>query len=109
MSKELVENRKEYQLTSRILPSWETIVNKYHAYQTSLKINMVSMKLKEYQEQNGYYPETLEDLGLRQELVSDVLSGSSFNYKKDGESVSLSPKTDFGKRGKNMTLKTILN
>lgn len=79
------------------------------AYQASLKMNLISQKLKDYHERKEQYPASLDYLGMTREVITDTLSDRPFNYElKDGK-VRLSSTTDFGKSSKSFQLSFALD
>ena len=109
IGKEVNENKYDYPLTSLILPGLEPAFKKYYSYQTSLKLNIISMKLKQYQNEHGQYPDSLEKLSLETEITTETLDGGSFLYSDENGTVKLSSKTDFGKASKGLQMSVTLD
>jgi hypothetical protein len=104
LNKDLTENKYEYPLTSLLMPSYTNLIKKYQGYQTSLKMNLLSLKLKEFRENQGNYPDSLDQLSVDKDLFLDTLSETNFTYTKKDDQITLEPITDFGKDNKGMKI-----
>jgi hypothetical protein len=94
-------DKNMHPITSMILPSYSGILKKYYQRQDTLKLNMLSMKIKEHKETYGEFPQSLEELSLAPELITDTINRESFTYSISDNSIVLeSTKSIINSEGK---------
>ena len=83
------------------MPSYKTLLKKYYPHQDTLKLNMLSMKIKEHKETYGEFPSSLEELSLATELITDTINRKNFTYSITDNSIVLeSAKSIINSEGK---------
>ncbi|MCK4643350.1 hypothetical protein KAU32_06910 [bacterium] len=94
---EIYKETDEYQskiektsLWGYLMPVFDFVYFKYLATEQRMKLVKVAALLAKYEKDNDEYPDSLEELGLDENLLKDKLSGSKLIYKiKEDNSVMI--------------------
>ena len=76
--KEIIKKSENSIFLSQMLPAYDKIYKNFHKSQTTLKKNLLALKVEEYKEQHGVEPETLQDLNVPQDYLIDSVTGNPF-------------------------------
>ncbi|MCM8538950.1 MAG: hypothetical protein NE328_01625 [Lentisphaeraceae bacterium] len=68
-------------ISASIVPAYTSVYKKYNESQSSLKKNLLAIKVDEYQRLNGSLPDSLSMLNLPKDYLIDNISGKEFSYE----------------------------